>query len=258
MKDMHPDILELLVLRATEGISREQEQTLQALLEEHGIEDTLELDLAAAAASNAFALKEATEYEDAPEHLKARLQADANRFFGQEDSKVVALKPKQAERPGWNWGWATAAALMIVMIATKVADFAAPPDEYEQARQRLIAEYEDTQVIPWAAPEDPTYAQVRGDVVWNDARQEGYMLLTGMPVNDPGESQYQLWVVDPDRDANPVDGGVFDIPAGEATVIVPINAKLAVDEPVLFAITREQPGGVVVSQGPLLVVASAG
>ena len=106
-------------------------------------------------------------------------------------------------------------------------------------------------------PEDPEYAQVQGNVVWNDDRQEGYMLLTGMPVNDPATSQYQLWVIDPDRDGNPVDGGVFDIPAGVSNVVIPIDAKLAVNDPVAFAITREQPGGVVVSKGPLLVVASA-
>ena len=77
-----------------------------------------------------------------------------------------------------------------------------------------------------------------------------------MPVNDPGISQYQLWIVDPDRDANPVDGGVFDIPSGQGTVVIPVDAKLAVDKPAAFAITREKPGGVVVSQGPLLVVAA--
>jgi hypothetical protein len=43
-----------------------------------------------------------------------------------------------------------------------------------------------------------------------------------------------------------LDGGVFDIPTtGE--VIVPINAKLQVREPFMFAITIEKPGGVVVS-----------
>ena len=84
------------------------------------------------------------------------------------------------------------------------------------------------------------------------------MLLTGMPVNNPESSQYQLWLVDAERDSNPVDGGVFDIPPGESTVIIPIDAKLAVNNPAAFAITREKPGGVVVSKGPLLVVASAG
>ncbi len=82
------------------------------------------------------------------------------------------------------------------------------------------------------------------------------MLLTGMPANDPAASQYQLWLVDPERDNNPVDGGVFDVPAGASSVVIPIDAKLAVSNPRIFAITREQPGGVVVSKGPLLVVAT--
>ena len=82
------------------------------------------------------------------------------------------------------------------------------------------------------------------------------MRLVGMPVNDPKVRQYQLWIVDPDRDARPVDGGVFDVTdAGE--VIIPIDAKLAVSDPAAFAITVEKPGGVVKSAGPLQVVAPA-
>jgi len=40
-------------------------------------------------------------------------------------------------------------------------------------------------------------------------------------------------------------------------VIIPIDAKLDVLDPEAFAITREQPGGVVVSNGPLLMVATS-
>ena len=64
--------------------------------------------------------------------------------------------------------------------------------------------------------------------------------------------------MDPSRDERPIDGGVFDIPAGADEVIVPIDAKLRADNPAVFAITLEQPGGVVVSEGPLLVVAPVG
>ena len=53
-----------------------------------------------------------------------------------------------------------------------------------------------------------------------------------------------------------IKGGVFDMPAGDGEAIVPIDAKIRVDEPVLFAITVERPGGVVVSDGPLEVVAA--
>ena len=146
-----------------------------------------------------------------------------------------------------------ALALLVTVLVKPGDELLSPAD----ARSELLADA-GTETIPWAQPADPRYAQVSGDVVWNDDRQEGYLRLAGMPVNDPAQSQYQLWVVDPDRDANPVDGGVFDIPAGTGEVIVPITAKLAVDQPVAFAITREKPGGVVVSAGPLLVVASAG
>ena len=44
-----------------------------------------------------------------------------------------------------------------------------------------------------------------------------------------------------------MDGGVFDVPPGADEVIVPIRARLPVGEAVLFAITVEPPGGVVVS-----------
>lgn len=128
------------------------------------------------------------------------------------------------------------------------------PDVASQ-RQALLAQ-DATKVIPWQSPEQQRFANVTGDVVWNNATQSGYMRLLNMPVNDPARSQYQLWIVDPARDQHPVDGGVFNVNAS-GEVIVPINSKLSIIEPAAFAITEEQPGGVVVSAGPLLVVAAA-
>ena len=107
----------------------------------------------------------------------------------------------------------------------------------------LIDEHPGTQVLPWARPEIPAYADVTGDVTWNDQRQEGYLRLAGLPANDPEQSQYQLWIVDPARDERPVDGGVFDMPVGSGEVIIPIDAKLTVSDPAAFAITLEKPGG---------------
>ena len=74
-----------------------------------------------------------------------------------------------------------------------------------------------------------------------------------LPANDPRQAQYQLWIVDPARDADaPVDGGVFDIPA-TGTVVVPIRNPVAVNDPQAFVITMEQPGGVVVSKQQVVV-----
>lgn len=97
-----------------------------------------------------------------------------------------------------------------------------------------------------------------GSIVWDSDSQSGYMRLTALPINDADAEQYQLWIIDPKRDEEPIDGGVFDIVnSGES--FIPINAKLGVIEPKGFAVTIEQSGGVVVSDQsrlPLLAMVS--
>ena len=74
------------------------------------------------------------------------------------------------------------------------------------------------------------------------------MRFVGLQTNDPGSQQYQLWIFDGERDqAYPVDGGVFDIPAGTTEAVIPIDAKIQVHDAKAFVITMEPPGGVVVS-----------
>ena len=79
------------------------------------------------------------------------------------------------------------------------------------------------------------------------------MSLVNLPVNDPTQNQYQLWVVDPERDELPVDGGVFDIPVGSERAVIPIRTALQVSKPAAFVITLEQPGGVVKSKQEVVV-----
>jgi anti-sigma-K factor RskA len=102
------------------------------------------------------------------------------------------------------------------------------------------------------------YGQATGSVIWSDSKQEGYMILNGIPANDPQLAQYQLWIVDPTRDEAPVDGGVFDIPTDGSPVVVPITAKLQVTQPQAFLITLEKPGGVVKSKREVEVALAAG
>jgi anti-sigma-K factor RskA len=106
---------------------------------------------------------------------------------------------------------------------------------------------------PWAH-ESGLAATVSGDVVWDGARQRGYLTLTGLPANERGRQQYQLWIFDAARDDRyPVDGGVFDVPADSDRVVVPIRASVRVSQPVAFALTLEPAGGVVVSDRTHLV-----
>jgi anti-sigma-K factor RskA len=121
-----------------------------------------------------------------------------------------------------------------------------------QKFESLIQDESDTQRLEFASASDP-YNGLSGEVIWNDEKQEGYMSLKNLAVNDPTQNQYQLWIVDPERDELPVDGGVFNITEKDGKQIIPIRNALAINKPVAFVITLEQPGGVVKSKQEIVV-----
>jgi hypothetical protein len=124
-------------------------------------------------------------------------------------------------------------------------------------RSKLLTA-DGTRSFQWLPGPTPPAQRVSGDVVWNQGSQDGYMSFEGLEPNDPSIEQYQLWIIDPQRDEHPIDGGVFDIEQS-GFVVVPINAKLPVISPQAFAITIEKPGGVVVSdQSRLPLLANVG
>jgi len=195
--------------------------------------------------------------------LEQRLLADADAFFDPPatpaDAPTPALPPTPTPRDGLSasgWGW-LAAAVLLLSLAVGRWQASRPPTPTPTSLPEQIAQDPERLQLPFAATPDgeADYAGVEGEVVWSPAQQRGYMTFRGLPKNVPSERQYQLWIVDPTRDQHPVDGGVFDVNA-DGEVVIPIDAKLRIDDPQAFAITLEQPGGVVVSGGPLLLVAA--
>ncbi len=99
---------------------------------------------------------------------------------------------------------------------------------------------------PFDLPNDPALQQdVTGDVVWNDDLEQGYLRFVNLDVNDPTKEQYQVWVVDDRGMEQKVSGGVFNATA-DGEIIVPIDPSLDLGRVALFAITVEEPGGIVV------------
>ncbi len=152
-------------------------------------------------------------------------------------------------------GWAAAACLLIFFNPFGQK----PPKEIIQeltASEKLETLLDEaplaTQSLAFS-PASDLYKEVTGEVIWNDDRQEGYMKLSNLPANDPNQNQYQLWIVDPERDELPVDGGVFDFPSESDVAVIPIRNALPVNKPVAFVITLEQPGGVVRSKQEIVV-----
>jgi anti-sigma-K factor RskA len=162
----------------------------------------------------------------------------------------------EGDAAGWRrreWlAWLSAAASLVVAAFFAARRTGADEPSPAELRRTLLAERgqrpADVLQIDWSATQDPAAAGAAGDVVWSDSRQQGVMRFRGLAANDPRQQQYQLWIFDAERDdAHPVDGGVFDIPAGASEVLVPIDARLPIGKAKMFAITVERPGGVVVS-----------
>ena len=113
------------------------------------------------------------------------------------------------------------------------------------AREQMLASSPRVGHWPWAGD----VRGAAGDVVWDNARQRGFLRLKGFVANDPASARYQLWIFDAARDDRyPVDGGMFDVPPGREEVVIPVRPSVPVRRPVAFAVTVEGPGGTVVSE----------
>lgn len=266
--DANPEqdrLLELLADHALGELSPAERQEMNALLEDHPELQDDALEEAAALLLVAEAVGPDSIDAALPAGLNDKLAADAERFVTQAkpQGSVISVVPSVKPRRNPNvlafiGGLATAAAMVALYFGVMMAAVKSDPPPPASSYAQFLQATPDVAIHPWAITE-AGYEHVTGEVAWSGATQDGYMVLDGLPVNDPGEAQYQLWIVDPTRDAFPVDGGVFNVAdhvAQDGKAYVPIDAKLRVDQPAAFAITLEKPGGVVKSNNALLVVAA--
>jgi hypothetical protein len=252
---------ELLWLDRAGALDAQESRELAALVAalDPAARATLEKDVAdeLAALEQAMAATNVAAEEPAPADLVARIKAtvpDARRpsaaplRFERRTPENASRAPLGGRLGGWI-GWAAAAALAVVAIVqSRGRTPVTPPTPTVQQRVDAAA---DTVRIALAA-NDPAANNATGQVVWSPSLQLGYLDLRGFPANDRTKEQYQLWIVDPSRAEQPIDAGVFDVAAG--TQIIPFAPKLPVAAPMVFAVTTEKPGGVVVTDGPMLLV----
>ena len=251
--------LDLAATLVTEGLNEHE------LDELHGAVDARELEAWEFAATE-LALCGLDELERPPGDLLQRLERDA---FGHacapaDAPSALRAVPASSESPtadahstaegggrgplSMSLAWAGWLAALVLGLLTLVPDAGSDLDRARQLGFEAVAARANARAS-WAATEDALGQGVEGEAVWSTADQAGWMRFDGLAVNDPAVEQYQLWIFDtarPDWEEHPVDGGVFDV-GTEGEVYVPIEAKLGVDSPALFAVTLEAPGGVVVS-----------
>ena len=256
------DLMELLAGDAMGDLDATERLRLAELMTEDDRLDAEELRLTAGALQLAFTHQVP---EDMPASLRDKIATDAPKHLSRATSMapvqpIVNANSATSISRREQLAWLATAASLLFAIGLWVASQRSLESTPEapsiassatvisaaKAREQLIAQANDRIEIAWSSGTTPFDKPVTGDVVWSNSLQKGFLRFVGMPANDPSSQQYQLWIIDPARDANPIDGGVFDV-TSEGEVIIPIDAKLKVIDPAAFAITIEKPGGVVVS-----------
>jgi len=239
---------ELLADRATMGLSPEEQAELVGLLEQFPDVNPRDWDKAAAMLDLALF----TPNQQLPAELFIRLAEDAPSYI-----PVIEPTNEKDSTSRWiyaSWGLVLTLSLAVVwLVFDRRTMGRAKPSELIVLKRTQLETLPGTQKYT-VAKADPGQS---GEIVWHSGKQEGFLELKSFTPNDPQQARYQIWIVDGTRNdpkhAQPVDGGLFDVnPDGSAHV--PVRSALPVGEAVAFAITKEVPTGVVVSEGPHLMV----
>jgi hypothetical protein len=272
---MDDRVLELLADRAVDAISPQDQAELDRWLNANGEDDSM--DLAAAAALLAMIGKAVT----APGSVMTRAAQAAEQFRREQtNGSFVPGTPSlrltesdtpmsQPRRVSTAWlGWLAAAACLAFAAIGWLPAFRARQTAQLTAAVSLAsvrAEVDaanDATRSPWADWDKPEIAGVKGEIVWSQSKQKGYMVFQGLPKNDPAREQYQLWIVDDRGIEHRVSGGIFNAPAPTSLtadgsgwrgqvrcemigddLYVEVEPRINVRQPTLFAITIEEPGG---------------
>jgi hypothetical protein len=245
-------MLNLLIKQVTEGLSPEQQRELDVLDNEIASAYARDLEHAAAAISVAGS----AQAEPMPPALRARVEAQLRAAAASEGGRgasstvrPIATAPRARTGSAAGW-WAAAACLVLALLGwLRSPPVQGPTTASTPAQQRdALLATPGAQHIQLATTAEPESTGAKADVVWDPHSQRGFARFVGLKPNDPSQHQYQVWIFDGDRDQRyPVDGGVFNVPANADEVVVPIRAPIVVRAAKAFAVTIEQPGGVVVS-----------
>lgn len=271
-----PIELELLAGHVLGDLTEEEAEQVESILARNDSSSDVLFDLENSAAGVQLALFRPDE-APMPQTIADRIRSEGLRILDERargvglnvdsavstaqvpSGRVTITGRESASVSGREWfAWLCAAAALMLAVTLWQRGPNATATVTADARMELIRQADSLIRVDWTDGKTPFDQPVSGDVVWDEKSQKGFMRFNNMPVNDPTVEQYQLWIIDPERDDEPIDGGVFDI-SEQGEVIVEIDAKLRVIDPAAFAITIEKPGGVVVSTQdrlPLLAAVS--
>ena len=246
------NLLDLLATRSCQPLSYTEELELNHLLDEFPEYTPDYFEPIAALADASLYVNDDHNRSSMSEALKRKILNDFE--YSKNGSTFLRIFKGLFQAPKLAWAMTC---LLAVGTSISMIEFRNYENNYRNLPiKKAVLEFSSNDLIEynWFAQTDE-FCDCSGDVIWSDDGQRGFITLAGLPMNDPTQNQYQIWIVDPNMHANPVDGGVFDIVTADSPTIIPINPKLPIGKAKGFAITLEQPGGVVISEQSLILTA---
>jgi len=231
---------ELLADRATQGLNELESRELDTLLRQYPDVDPDAMDRAAAAVDLAFA----GEAAPMPVALRDRIAASipGSLELRRQDTAPIAVIGKRRTAP--MLGWLAAAACLVLAVTAWWPSLRPSPSP---ASERLVLLSKPGTIKgAWGDWDNPEIAGVKGEVVWNESEQRGFMTFTGLPAANPSKEVYQLWIIDERGMEQRISGAIFDA-RGTGEVVIPISPRIKTKNAAAFAITIEEPGGTWVS-----------
>ena len=249
-------LLDLLVLEASEKLSQQDREELNRLLDIFPEYTSDYFHKTTALAQVGFYLEDDFNNEALPQHIRKKTLYRLKKELGQSSisdhlnnfMRTLFYKPQYA--------WALTI-VMAIGLSFSMVQFKNYESNFRYLPlKKIVMETTAKDLIqyPWHSRTNDL-GPINGDIIWSDQGQKGFIQIAGLPMNDPNKNQYQIWIIDPLKYEQAVDGGIFDVTRTDKAIIIPINPKLPISKAVGFAITLEQPGGVVVSSEPLLLTA---
>ena len=249
-------LLDLLVMQSTQAMSDEESRELERLLKLYPEYQNYEFDQIASLTHMSYHLNDRLSNEALPLDLKNKILNSHKKV-----DLVILFRTKMNDfmrslfyKPTYAWA---VTVLLTIGLSFSMIEFKNYENNFRYLPlKRVVLQSTSNDLVeyPWYS-KTSDFALTKGDIVWSNESQKGFIKISGMPVNDPSKNQYQIWIIDPIKYKQPVDGGIFNITDAGRDIIIPINPKLPISNAKGFAITIEQPGGVVVSSQELILTA---
>ena len=224
-------LMNLLALSSVEPLSDEDEHQLSHLLSQYPEFSRDEFEKTTALSQIGFYLRDHTAHEKLPNELRNKILATyENSKLSKKNNfslSIFSVLLKAFTRPSYAWG---ITAMLMIGLSYSMINFKTYENNYRYLPLKKMVLHntaDDLMQYPWFG-KTSDFESIKGDIIWSNQKQKGFIKITGMPMNDPSQNQYQIWIVDPIKYQNPVDGGVFDITKSDRELIIPINPKLPI------------------------------